>query len=32
MPYIIYTDLESLIKKKDGCANITEKICNNKNW
>ena len=22
MPYIIYTDIESLIKKLDGCANI----------
>ena len=25
MPYIIYADLESLIKKKDGCANNPEK-------
>ena len=22
MPYIIYADIESLIKRKDGCANI----------
>ena len=25
MPYIIYADLESLIKKIDGCANNLEK-------
>ena len=25
MPYIIYADIESLIKKTDGCANNPEK-------
>ena len=25
MPYIIYADLDSLIKKLDGCANNPEK-------
>ena len=32
MLYIIYADLESLIKKIDGCVNNPEKIFNNKNW
>ena len=32
MLYIIYADLESLIKKIDGCVNNPEKIFNNKKW
>ena len=32
MLYIIYADLESLIKKIDGCANNPEKIFNSNNW
>ena len=31
MPYIIYAEIESLIRKIDGCAN-NPKIFNNKNW
>ena len=30
MPYIIYADLESLIKKMDGCANNPEKVSTTK--
>ena len=30
MPYIIYTDIESLIKKIDGCSNNPEKILTKK--
>ena len=32
MPYIIYADIESLIKEIDECANIPKKFLNNKNW
>ena len=30
MPYIIYVDMESLIKKIDGCANNPEKSSTSK--
>ena len=30
MPYIIYVDMESLIKKIDGCANNSEKSSTSK--
>ena len=30
MPYIIYVDMESLIKKIDGCANNPEKFSTSK--
>ena len=30
MPYIIYVDIESLIKKIDGCANNPEKSSTSK--
>ena len=32
MPYIIYADIESLIKEIDECAKKKKKFLNNKNW